>query len=176
MKTATILLTRRHWNPVSALIRWSMPRSRFAWALSSHAIVQVDQQCYEATMLYGVRRVECDVALAGQHVVRAITVPVPDLAAGIAWAEAQRCRYTPVAPTWLPIGLQRAYCAVALILQSNYDWRGAFGLSLAPDRNWADEDCWFCYEFAAAFLRACGIELFKSLPHVGETALLTLER
>ena len=174
MNTVTILLTRRRWNLISWGIRWAMPRSRFALALSSHAIVVAGGLYYEATMLHGVRRDSADVVLAGQHVVRSVVHAVPDLAAGIAWAEAQLCQFRATAPAWLPDALRPLYCAIQMVLHSNYDWKGAFGLGLAPGRNWADEDCWFCYEFAAGWLRAAGRPMFANLSHVGETALLAV--
>jgi hypothetical protein len=148
MGTITVLFTHRRWNPVSWLIRWVMPRSRFALALSSHAIVVGPDKCYEATMLHGVRAVDFASALKGQTVVRTIRYSVPDAVAGIAWAEDQ--------------------CG------TRYDWRGALGLGLAPGRDWAEDDCWFCFEFAAAVLRAAGRPLFANLSHVGEIALMAI--
>jgi hypothetical protein len=148
MGTITVLFTRRRWNPVSWLIRWVMPRSRFALALSSHAIVVGPDKCYEATMLHGVREVDFASALKGQTIVRTIRYGVRDAVAGIAWAETQRGK--------------------------RYDWRGAFGLGLAPGRDWAEDDCWFCYELAAAVLLAAGRPLFANLSHVGETALMAI--
>jgi hypothetical protein len=149
MNTITIIFTRRRWNPMSWLIRWAMPRSRFAFALSSHAIVAApDGQCYEATMLHGVRAVDRATALAGQTVVLAVHYQVPDAAAGLAWVGDQ---------------VGRAY-----------DWRGAFGLSLSPDRDWAKDDSWFCYELAAGTLRAAGRPLFSNLSHIGEVALMAI--
>lgn len=148
MDSITVLFTRRRWNPISWLIRWAMPRSRFAMGLSSHSIVLVGDTCYEATMLHKVRKVDRATALAGQLVVVEKRFPVPDLAGGVAWAERQ--------------------------VGKRYDWRGAFGLSLAPGRRWADEDCWFCYEFAAGVLRAAGRNLFEDVSHIGEGPLLAV--
>ncbi|KQW96984.1 hypothetical protein ASC94_09255 [Massilia sp. Root418] len=150
MSTITVLLTRRHWNPVSWGIRWAMPRSRFAFALSSHAIVVGPDKCFEATMLHGVRGVDRAVALARQTVVRELCFSVPDAQAGLRWAQEQAEKKVP------------------------YDWRGAFGLSLAPGRDWAEDDRYFCYEFAAAVLKAAGRPMFANLSHVGEIALLAV--
>jgi hypothetical protein len=176
MDTVAILFTRRPRNPVSWLIRWAMPRSRFAFALSSHAILYAGAHCYEATMLHGVREVDWDVALAGQDLVRQRLYDVPDAAAGIAWARTQLCTYEPTPPRWLPQWARATWAVVQRLRHSNYDWRGAIGLGLAPDRDWSDEANWFCYEFAAGFLRACGRPVFTDLPHVGETALLAIGR
>jgi hypothetical protein len=174
MDTISIIFTRRQRNPVSWLIRWAMPRTRFAWALSSHAIIYAGGRCFEANMLYGVRETDWDTALAGQTIVRERFYEVPDLEAGLAWIRAQLCTYEPNPPRWLPARLQAAYAVVQRILHNNYDWRGALGLSLAPDRNWADDELWWCYELGAGFLNACGRRLFADLSHVGETALLAV--
>jgi hypothetical protein len=175
MDTVTFLFTRRRWNPVSWLIRWAMPRSRFAFALSSHAIVYADGVCYEATMLHGVREVDRATALQGQTVVRERQYQVADLAAGILWAKSQLCTYTPNPPKWLPAWGQAICSLVQRLRHNNYDWSGAAGLGLAPDRNWAEAGRWFCYEFAAGFLRAAGRQVFADLSHVGETALMAIE-
>lgn len=148
MKTITILFTRRNWNPVSWLIRWAVPRSRFSLGLSSHAIVIDGDTCYEATMLHGVRAVPRHVALAGQVLVKETRYTVPDPAAGLEWLRGQVGR--------------------------PYDFAGAFGLAFGPGRSWAEDDCWFCYELAAATLRAAGRPVFANLSHVGETALMAI--
>lgn len=170
----TLLFTRRRRNPISWLIRWAMPRSRFAFALSSHAIVAIGAICYEANMIYGVRSDTRAAILDGQTVVLERTYRVDDLAAGIRWADQQLCAYQPTVPAWLPGWLHTPIKTVLRMLNSNYDWRGALGLSLAPGRDWAEEDVFFCYEFAAAFLRASGRNEFAELSHIGETALLAI--
>lgn len=148
MTSITILFTRRKWSLVSWLIRWAIPRSRFALALSSHAIVLAGETCFEATMLHGVRAVPRTVALKNQIVVKETRYTVPDAAAGLAWAQSQ--------------------------VGKPYDFKGAFGLALAPGRDWYDDDCWFCYEFAAAVLRYSKRPVFANLSHVGETALMSI--
>ncbi|MGZ9027387.1 MAG: hypothetical protein ACXW2U_08955 [Telluria sp.] len=148
MSRLTVVFTRRRWNPVSWLIRWAMPRSRFSFALSSHAILVDGDDCYEATMLHGVRKVARAVALKNQIIVKETHYSVPDAAAGIQWAAGQ--------------------------VGTPYDFRGAFGLAFAPGRDWAQEDCWFCYEFVAAVLRSAGRPVFANLSHVGETALMAI--
>ena len=148
-RSATLVYTKRPWNLISWAIRWAMPRSRFALALSSHVIIDApDGMCYEATMLHGVRKVERAAALAGAVVVREIQHEVPNPQAGMQWLQDQ--------------------------VNKGYDWSGAFGLSLAPDRDWAEPDRWYCYELAAGFLRAAGRDVFANLSHIGETALLSL--
>lgn len=57
---------------------------------------------------------------------------------------------------------------------NNYDFLGAFGLMLAPRRDWAGEESWFCYEFGAGWLRTAGRDVFANLSHVGEIALMSI--
>lgn len=149
MSTLKVIYTKRTRNLVSWAIRYAMPRSRFALALSSHAIIAApDGKYYEATMLHGVRAVDRETALAGATVVHEVDYEVPDIGAAMAWLRDQ--------------------------VGKKYDWRGAFGLSLAPGRNWAEDDRWFCYELVAGALRAGGRPVFRRLSHVGETALLAI--
>lgn len=149
MNKLRVIYTKRDWNPVSWSIRYAMPRSRFALALSSHAIIAApDGKYYEATMLHGVRAVDRETALAGAAVVREVDYHVPDIDAAMSWLRDQ--------------------------VGKDYDWHGAFGLSLAPGRNWAEPDRWFCYELAAGALRAGGRDVFANLSHVSETALLAI--
>ncbi|NML62284.1 hypothetical protein HHL21_14600 [Massilia sp. RP-1-19] len=125
-------------------------------------------------MLHGVRKVPLAVAMAGQVLVKETHFYVPDPAAGVAFGESQLCTYEPKLPTWLPRWV-RAPLAVALkIRNNNYDFKGAFGLSLAPGRDWAEAGFWFCYEFGAGWLRASGRNVFSNLSHVGETALMAI--
>jgi uncharacterized protein YycO len=144
----TLLFTRRRFNPVSWLIRWAVPRSRFAFGLSSHCIVDAGDKMYEAHMLHGVRQVDRATALKGQTIVKATHYQVPDAAAGLEWAAGQ--------------------------IGKSYDWPGALGLGLTPGRDWGQDDKWFCYEFAAAVLRAAGRDVFENLTHIGETALMAI--
>lgn len=148
MNTIRVIFTRRKWNPVSWLIRWACPRSRFALALSSHCIVDAGIAVYEAHMLHGVRCVDREVALKGQTVVKQTDYQVPDTLAGLKWASSQ--------------------------IGARYDWPGALGLGLTPGRDWKQDDKWFCYEFAAAVLHASGRPVFANLTHVGETALMSI--
>lgn len=166
MPTVKFYYTRKRWNPISWLIRWALPRSRFALALSSHVIIGIGETFYEATMLYGVRRVDHTPAFKGQTVVLEREHHVPNLAAGVEFLERQLCTYRPKFK-----GLLGSF---ELLLRNNYDWGGAFGL-LSPDRNWAEEGCFWCYELAAAFLHAAGRNVFANLNHVGETALMAIE-
>lgn len=148
MNTITVLFTRRKWNLISWLIRWAVPRSRFALALSSHCIIVDDGTAYEATMLHGVRKVALCVALTGQTVVKETRYQVPDRAAGIAFANEQ--------------------------VGAAYDWGGALGMGLDPYRDWSDDINWYCYEYAAAVLQAAGRPIFSNLSHIGETALMAI--
>jgi hypothetical protein len=175
MDQITLLFTRRNWNPVSWLIRWAVPRSRFALALSSHCIIVARGRYFEADMFAGVREGVGIDMLKNHIVTRSQNYAVDDVDAGLAWILTQLCPYIPNPPAWLPAWAQRAYAFVDLFFHSNYDWSGAAGLGLAPYRDWADPSKWFCYELAAGFLRACGRSVFSNLTHVGETALLAIE-
>ena len=149
MSSLHVIYTKRNWNPVSWAIRYAMPRSRFALSLSSHAIIAAPGGlCYEATMMHGVRAVDRVTALAGATIVHEAHYAVPDVDAALQWLHGQ--------------------------VGKKYDWRGAFGLSLAPGRDWAEPDRWFCYELAAGAMRAGGRDVFANLSHVGETALLAI--
>lgn len=148
MDQITALFTRRRFNPVSWLIRWAVPRSRFALSLSSHCIIDAGDFLYEASMLHGVRKVDRATALKGQTIVKETRYQVPDATAGIAWLDQQ--------------------------IGAPYDWPGALGLGLTPYRDWGQEDKWFCYELAAGVLRAAGRPVFANLTHVGETALMAI--
>jgi hypothetical protein len=148
MNTITVLFTRRQWNPVSWLIRWAVPRSRFALGLSSHCIIVDGDRAFEATMLHAVREVRLTEAMQGQIVVKETRYQVPDAAAGIAWARAQ--------------------------VGKPYDFPGALGLGLTPGRDWLQDDKFFCYEYAAGALHAAGRPVFANLTHVGETALMAI--
>lgn len=149
MQTITLLFAHRKWNPISWLIRWAIPQSRFALAMSSHCLVDDYDLIYEANMLHGTRGVARDVALDGLTIIKSITYTVPDAAAAIAWAKSQ--------------------------VGKPYDWLGAFGLGLAPYRNWAEDDKWFCYEFGAGVLRAGGRDEFANLTHISEIALMAIK-
>lgn len=148
MDQLTVLFTRRRFNPISWLIRWAVPRSRFSLALSSHCIIDAGDKMYEATMLHGVRAVDRATALKGQFIVKETRYQVPDASAGIAWAKDQ--------------------------VGTPYDWPGALGLGLTPGRDWGQDDKWFCYELVAGVLRASGRPIFVNLTHVGETALMAI--
>ncbi|HEX9173860.1 MAG TPA: hypothetical protein VF861_14500 [Telluria sp.] len=171
----TVLFTCRARNPISWLIRWTVPRSRFALALSSHCLVDAGDVLYEATMLYGVREVDRATALRGATVVKQTRYQVPDAAAGLAWARSQLCRYEPKLPAWFPAWVRPGCSALLKLCNNNYDWGGAAGLGLAPGREWADESAWYCYEFVAGVLRAAGRPVFAQLSHVGETALMAID-
>jgi hypothetical protein len=150
MDTLTVVFTSRRWNPVSWLIRWAVPRSRFALSLSSHAIILDGETAYEANMLHGCRKTDKATALKGLTVQRQVDYPVPDKAAALDWLGTQCVPGKP------------------------YDWGGALGLGLSPYRDWAQDDRWYCYELAAGALRAGGLDVFPCLSHIGETALLAI--
>lgn len=146
MDKATILFTRRPLNPGSLLIRWALPVSRFKWGRASHSMLLDGDHVIHATMLHGVVRQPIEEAMRGQIVVARREYEVPDLQAGLEWARSQ--------------------------IGTNYDFEGAFGVSLNPDRDWTSDDKWFCHELCAAFLHACGRKLFERFGHVTDSSLL----
>lgn len=146
MEKAIILFVRRPWNPVSWLIRWALPVSRFKWARASHSMILDGDHVIHATMLHGVVRQPLAEALQGQVLVARKEYAVPDLAAGLAWARSQ--------------------------MGKRYDFKGAFGLSLAPERDWQADDMWFCHELSAGHVHGCGRQIFDKFGHVTDTALL----
>lgn len=146
MTELTIVFTKRRWNLGSWLIRWALPRSRFALAISSHCLIQDGDHYIEAQMMGGVKRT-ID-ALKPQTVVKVVKFQVPDAAAGLAWARSQ--------------------------VGKPYDFAGAFGVALAPDRDWCEPDTWFCYELAAATMVNAGRDAFTERGHITEATLLSL--
>lgn len=152
MSKITVIFTKTKWSPISFLIRWTLPRTRFALALSSHCFI-VDNEdpevLYETTLSTGVRKISKFVALREIEVVKTVTYNVPNAEAGMEFLRKQ--------------------------LGKKYDLKGATGLGLKPDRNWADDNKWFCYELAAGVLSASGLDIFDNLSHVNETFLMTLK-
>lgn len=148
METIRVIFTKRKWNPVSFLIRWSMPRTRFHIAESSHCLIEDGEYVIDSSMMHGVRRALRHEALKGQHVVRVVYFSVPDKEAGLAWLRTQ--------------------------VGKSYDFKGAFGVALSPDREWAKEDYWYCYELAAATLKAAGRDIFRKYGHIAENTLLSV--
>lgn len=103
-----------------------------------------------ATMLHGVIRQPLDEALKMKTIVARKEFEVPDLDAGLEWARSQ--------------------------VGKGYDFKGAFGLSLTPDRHWEEDDSWFCHEFVAAFLHRSGRKLFEACGHVTDSSLLLVAK
>ena len=149
MSQITILFTKTPFNIMSWLIRWALPRSRFALALSSHCIIDAGDYAYEAIYPEGVRWVDKVEALKGSVIVKTMVYNVPNAQAGIDWAKHQ--------------------------IGTKYDLKGALGLTINPSRNWDEDDAWFCYEFAAGVLKNAGLDVFKELNHVTEIALMSLK-
>ena len=149
MTEATILFSVRPWNPLSWLIRWALPVSRFMWARSSHSMILDGDHVIHATMLKGVVRQPLAEVLQSQKVVARREYDVPDIAAGLAWARSK--------------------------VGTRYDIEGALGVSLKPDRQWQDDDKYFCHELCAAFIHACGRKIFGRFGHVTDSALLLID-
>ncbi len=134
---------------MSWIIRYFTPRSRFHLAISSHCLICDGDYLIDSTMLHGVRRNKVKDALKGQTIVRTVSYSVPNAEAGVAWARTQ-------------VGLP-------------YDYKGALGVALSPDRDWTKPDAWFCYELAAATIVAAGRDSFRSYGHISETTLMAIK-
>lgn len=149
-----ILAKHSIFNIPSTLIRIALPESLFRIGRTSHAIIVDGDYCIEAKMLYldgwkigtGVRRVLKEVALDKAIVVATLDFKVPDEEAGLAWARQQ--------------------------VGKPYDFFGALELALAPDRNWHEDDAWYCYELAAEALHQAGRKLFSDIGHITGRELL----
>lgn len=148
MSEVVIIFSKRKMNPVSWLIRWALPISRFKWARSSHSMILDGDQVIHATMMNGVIRQPLVEALKTQTVVTTRVYEVENAEAGLEWAKKQ--------------------------IGKSYDFKGAFGIALSPDRNWVEDDSWFCHELCAAYLHACGKKVFRQFGHVTDSALLLI--
>lgn len=148
MDKLTVVFTKDTRNPLSWLIRWVLPRSRFAWALSSHCYIVNGDDWYQSVAPKGVCKVSRSEALRTDTIVKTIDYYVPNASAGIAFLESQ--------------------------LGKKYDYKGAIGLGIGPDRNWSDSDRWFCYELAAMALKVSGGPQFNSVSHITEIALMAI--
>jgi hypothetical protein len=148
MDKVTVVFTKNNRSAISWLIRWALPRSRFALALSSHCFVKVGDMTYDMGIGKKLAKVDFNEAMKGCVTVAERTYLVPSLADGVKWGDAQ--------------------------IGKAYDIKGALGVAISPDRDWSDDSCWFCYEFTAGFLKECGLDIFQSLAHVTEIPLLAL--
>jgi hypothetical protein len=126
----TIRLTSRWpYNPASLLIGVAAGSRQF-----SHAIAIIGERAYEASMTHGCRADSVDVVMQGIAVFRDMQVWVPDLAAAVAFAEAQAGK--------------------------RYDWAGAIGIPFTYSEDWSDDSCWWCSDLAFAIVLAGGTRLF----------------
>lgn len=157
MDRLPILMTRRPvWNVPSTAIRAALPQSAFHLARSSHSLIVDGEWAIEARMAWiegsrirnGVRRVPLAAALAGAVIVARLDYAVPDAQAGLAWAREMAARRVP------------------------YDFKGAMGLAIAPDRDWQEEDMFFCHELAGTAIHKAGLNLFAAIPHLTERELM----
>lgn len=148
MPKLRVIFTVRKYNPISLAIRVATPRGLFSIAESSHCLVVDGDFATEAHLLHGVRRVPLAEALKGLTIVRTVDYEVLDAEAGLSFLRSQ--------------------------VGKRYDYKGACGLGLAPDRNWQDPEDWFCFELAAAGLAAAGRTLFRDNAHITGTTLLAI--
>lgn len=152
MNQVRVLYTKRPYNIGSMAIRCANPVSFVKIAPASHGMVLDGDSGYviEATMEYGVRRALLSEALHGCVVVNDVVYEVPDAEAGMQWLRDTARRGAP------------------------YDWPGALGLGLAPDRNWQQDTDWFCFELIANCLAKAGRPLFIDNAHVTAYMLMNV--
>ena len=149
MNSIRVIFTKDYYSPLSWLIRWALPRSRFSIALSSHCYIDIDGRLYQAATKFGVNVVNMDILKETETIVSIREYPVLDKSAAIDFLIAQ--------------------------IGKKYDYLGALGLAIAPDRKWNEDDSWFCYELVAGCLRAGLGEQFNNINHITETALLSIQ-
>jgi hypothetical protein len=149
MDKITVHFTKRPKNLISWLIRWALPRSRFAIGRASHCVIMDGQEAIEAAMLYGVHSGPAADILVGQEIVETREFNVPSAAAGLAWLRGQ--------------------------VGKGYDYKGAFGLALEPDRDWRAPQAWYCFELAAATLVEAGRDIFADRGHITDATLLAIK-
>lgn len=149
MQTIKIHFTKRAWNPVSMGIRLAVPESITTPARASHCLIEDGEHFIEARMIKGVVRPGRAEALQGSVVVAVREYAVPDASAGLLWARSQIGR--------------------------PYDYAGAFGLGVAPGRDWQEDDAWFCFELAAACLTRAGLDIFAHTGRISGNTLLQLQ-
>lgn len=152
MSQLTVVYTKSPLSPLSWLVRWALPRSRFALALSSHCVILDNEDegyCYHAMLGQGVRKITVNEAYKGSKIVKVIKYNLPDVKSAMRFLDSQ--------------------CG------KGYDLKGAFGISISPDRDWSEDDKWFCYELTAAAIKAGGRDVFTNLSHITEIALMALK-
>lgn len=152
MATIRATFTKSYFSPASWLIRWALPRSRFAFSLSSHVYIHdIDDEnvFYDAVLLDGVRKIDKKEMLKGSTIVKVIEYTVPDAKAGMIWVKEQ--------------------------VGKDYDLKGALGLAISPTRVWHEEDSWNCYELLAGVLKSAGRDVFTNISHVTEIALMSIK-
>lgn len=149
MDTIRVLYTKRENNLFSWLIRWLLPRSRFSLAEASHCVILDGDYAIEAHMIHGVRRDTVEEVMKGLTVVRDVSYSVLDAEAGLRFGRLQDGK--------------------------RYDWKGAMGVALSPDRNWQDPSTWYCFELAAAILAKAGRDVFVDTGHITGNMLLGIK-
>lgn len=154
MDILTGVFTIRPLNPVSLAIRVANPVSITTLAPASH-VITLDEDpdyCFEANMLKRkVRRVRTEEALHGCKVVGRIGYEVPYVHEGYKFLRGEAER------------------------EADYDFKGAFGLGLAPNRNWQSPEDWFCFELHAMALEKSGRPVFRYNAHVTADKLMSLD-
>ena len=144
MPVIKVIFTKDYLSLFSWLIRWTLPRSRFKLALSSHCYIDVgDGFLYNALPTTGVTK-QTSIG-TGDIVVNTLYYNVKSLELAVDFLEEQ--------------------------LNKKYDLAGALGLAFGESKQWHEDDSWYCYELAAGVIAASGGEQFNCLSRITETAL-----
>lgn len=149
MDKIKVVFTNTPISPISWIIRWALPRTRFSLSKSSHCYMVFDNTVYETLPFKGVMSRDISQIDKTDKIVNIVEYEVPNKEAGLQFLKSQ--------------------------LGKGYDLKGAFGIALTPDRNWEEDDKWFCYELAAATLKAAGRDEFNNISHVNEVALWAIK-
>lgn len=150
MKHLTLIFTKRTFNPISLAIRMANPVSFTTLAPASHVLILDGDHVIEANMLHGVRRVKREDGLKGASIVDTLSYEVHDAEKALEWLRGEARR------------------------KAKYDYLGAFGLGITPNRNWQDPTDWFCFELAANALEKGGRYTFRNYARVTANMLMSL--
>lgn len=109
-------------------------------AKASHCITQLGQYGYEASMLYGFRKLPLDEMLKGHHIVK------------ITYYKVSEQDY------------ENALSKAEAMLGTGYDWFANFDVAFNPTtRKWQDSSRYNCSEAQATILASAGICIFEEI-------------
>lgn len=149
MDVITGIFTKRL-HPMSVAIRIATRPALLQLAPASHVVIRDGDFGIEATFGHGVRRVPLEECLHGAEVVATRDYEVPFREMGMSWLRKTAER------------------------NAKYDTKGAFAVGVSPDRNWQEDDDWFCFELLANGLYKAGRRIFLNHAHITSSDLLKI--